>query len=64
MQALYFVLNALALGLILKFSMLTSMATVWTAPVWVAWFATVYRQQQRGRGPSREPAPELAVSHA
>ena len=64
MQGLYFVLNALALGLILKFSMLTSMATVWTAPVWVAWFITVYRQQQLGRGTSREAAPELAVSQA
>ena len=64
MQGVFFVLNALALFLILKFSMLTSMATLWTAPVFVAWFALVYRQQKAGAGPLREPAPELTASPA
>jgi hypothetical protein len=64
LQGVYFVLNALAVFLILKFSMLTSMATVWTAPVFVAWFAYVYRQQRFGRNPMREPAGELATSRS
>lgn len=64
MQGIFFLLNALAIYLIIRFSMLTSPATMWTSPVFMLWFIWVYRHQRLGSQRLPESAGELAVSQA
>ncbi|HKR28332.1 MAG TPA: glycosyltransferase family 87 protein [Acidobacteriaceae bacterium] len=64
MQGIFFVLNGLAIFLILRYPMLTSLASIWTAPVWMAWCSYIYWQRRHGAEAKPEPAAELAASRA
>lgn len=62
MQAIFFVLNGLAVFLIIRFPMLTSLAAIWTAPVWMAWCSYIFRQVRPGQDAKPQRAAELAAS--
>lgn len=62
LQGIFFMLNGLAIFLILRFPLLTSLATIWTAPVWMAWCAMIYWQRRQGIHRKSQPAGELAAT--
>ncbi|HLJ75978.1 MAG TPA: glycosyltransferase family 87 protein [Acidobacteriaceae bacterium] len=64
MQGIFWVLNGLAIFLILRYPMLTSLASIWTGPAWMAWCSFIYWRRRRGREAKPAPAGELAVSRA